>query len=152
MTELAESFLLLDGDESFIVAEIEDYEITGPYESPASLSPPIDMNRAGKQVALDFSEAIDANFRKRMNIDENIDVNVITPDSDFTFIQTKDRCSSTARNSLLRKALNPEQLAFQRRLAARKSFKKTNRRAMTAETENSQISYTPELGPFICIW
>ena len=151
MTELAESFLLLDGDESFVVPEIEDYEITGNYESPASLSPPIDMNRAGKQMCVvDFSDAIDANFLKRMEIDENSRIQATISTSDFTFTQKK-RPSASSRSSLLRKAFSPEQLAFQRRLAARKSAKQNNRRSMI-DSVDVKDPVPSELGPFICIW
>jgi hypothetical protein len=151
MAELAEYFLLLDGgDESFLVPEIEDYEITGNFESsPASLSPPIDMNRPGKQVCVDFSDAIDARFRKRMEFDETALMQEAITAPNFTFGQAKRR-AGCERHSLLQKAFTPEQLSFHRRLAARKSAKQNNRHAMTDSVETKDPS--AELGPFICIW
>lgn len=149
MTGLAESFLLIDGDESyFAVPDIEDYEISGNFESPTSLSPPIQMNHPGKQMCADFSDIIDANFRKRMESDPRKGLESSQSASDFTFTQTHR--PTPTQTSLLRKAFSPEQLAFQRRSAARKAAKlNSNRRAMS-RSEGKDPS-TP-LEPFICIW
>lgn len=150
MPELFESLLLLDSDDCFFPEEIEDYAVAGSYESSNTLSPPISMNHPSKHAMADFSDAIDANFRKRMENYKRSDTDEPVAPTDLTFAQQQHRHRSK-QTSILHKFFTPEQLLFQRRLAARRASKQNNRRINCHFKNNNEMS-PPDMEPFICIW
>lgn len=153
MTEFADSLLLLDTECDFYPPEIEDFDTSDPYEAH-SLSPPIDFShhRLYNQQIRDASEAIDLNFRKRMESFASRQSKQTSLQADLRFtICTPQR----PHHSLLQKVFSSEQIAFQKRLSARKLAKQA--RKHTEDFELPQLlmkmkSNVPVLEPYICIW
>ena len=153
MNELADSLLLLDTECDFYPPEIEEFDACDHYEAH-SLSPPIDFShhRLYNQQSRDASEAIDLNFRKRMVTFSNRQSKQTASQTDLRFtICTPQR----PHQSLLRKAFSPEQIAFQKRLSARKAAKQSRKLNEDFEQKQSLMknnSNVPVLEPYLCIW